>query len=57
MNEQLEANCKQDEAKVGEAYDFPREAVKETNLVVDDGRRTRFLTVRTGRIVHVIVAP
>lgn len=57
VREHLEEDGEEDEAAVGPANDFPREAVKETDLVVHDWGWASLLTVRACAVFHASVAP
>jgi hypothetical protein len=56
MTDDLEQNSEQDEAEVGPSDQFPREAVKETNLVADNGRWASLLAERASAVRHFVVA-
>jgi len=52
----LEEDSEEDKAKVGIADNLPREAVKETDFITDNGRRASLLTERASTVGDFCVA-
>ena len=56
MLKDLEEDGKEDKAEVGVADNLPREAIKETDFITDNGGRASLLTERAGTVGDFCVA-
>lgn len=57
VSEGLEQNREENKASVGPPDDFPRETIKEADIVADNRGRTGLLAVGATTILHVWVPP